>query len=106
MVKVFIPPEFEKKYNALLGNDYTDFIECCKTKPPKSIWVNSLKISPEKIEKSLSERGVTLKQLPFHENAFEISGIERPGNLPEFEDGLFNLQEKSSMLPAIALQPF
>jgi len=109
MAKIHIPAEFEQKYQKLLGSEYLDFIECCKTKLPKSIWINSLKIKPEKFysqfEAKYSDKNIFLKQLPFHENAFEISGIDKPGSLEEFKEGLFNLQEKSAMLPAIALDP-
>ncbi len=104
MGKTFIPQEFEKKYSALLGGEYPGFLECCNTKILKSIWVNSLKTKPEELASRLAPKGWKLTPL-FHENAFGLEGIERPGGSDEFRDGLFNLQEKSSMLPAIILNP-
>ena len=105
MPKTYIPDEFRQKYSALLGRDFDEFLRFSGIKIPKSIWANSLKMPPDMLEKRLSEKGIQLKPLQFHENAFEIAGLARPGSLPEFEQGLFNVQEKASMLPAIALNP-
>ncbi len=99
-----IPKEFRGKYERLLGSESAEFFRCCGTKIPKSIWVNSLKANPEKLSGALASKGWTLGPL-FHENAFALEGIERPGQSAEFRGGLFNLQEKSSMLPAIILNP-
>lgn len=111
MQTTFIPEEFVKKYRKVLGKggygekDAKEFFAFCKKKIPKSIWTNSLKIPPKKLQKILQEKGWKLKQLPFHENAFSLHEISLPGKSAEFEKGLFNLQEKISMLPAIVLNP-
>lgn len=104
MGKTFIPKEFQEKYSNLMGKESEEFFEYCKIKWPKSIWVNSLKIKPELLVKELREKGWELENL-FHENAFSLKGIDRPGQSEQFKEGLFNLQEKSSMLPAIILNP-
>jgi NOL1/NOP2/sun family putative RNA methylase len=104
MKKTFIPEDFKKKYEKILGIESEEFFSFCKTKYPKSIWVNSLKIKPGLLEKILVKKGWKLERL-FHENAFGLENIEKPGQTREFKDGLFNLQEKASMLPAIALNP-
>ncbi|MCR4369217.1 MAG: RsmB/NOP family class I SAM-dependent RNA methyltransferase [archaeon] len=102
--KTFIPPQFREKYSKIMGEEANVFFEVCRTKWPKSIWVNSLKIRPSVLKKSLEKKGWVLDDL-FHENAFAISGVERPGGSEEFAQGLFNAQEKSSMLPALVLAP-
>lgn len=104
MGKTFIPAEFGQKYSALLVDDYARFLECCGTKIPKSIWVNSLKAKPAELAGQLGAKGWKLTAL-FHENSFALEGIDRPGGSDEFRQGLFNLQEKSSMLPALILNP-
>ncbi|HIH09437.1 MAG TPA: RsmB/NOP family class I SAM-dependent RNA methyltransferase [Candidatus Diapherotrites archaeon] len=101
--KPFIPQEFTDKYTQILGQEAGAFFECCNRKIPKSIWVNSLKIRPQLLAKDLGKKGWNLVQLPFHENAFALEGVERPGGSDEFNAGLFNLQEKASMIPALAL---
>ncbi len=104
MEKTFIPDEFRKKYTELAGNEAGEFFKFCTSKIPKSIWMNSLKIKPAILAKGLRKNGWELTGL-FSENAFALSGVERPGQSDEFKKGLFNLQEKAAMLPAIALEP-
>lgn len=104
MKKTFIPREFKEKYERLLGEESTEFFRYCTTKIPKSIWMNSLKIKPAILVQSLEGKGWKLTQL-FHENAFALEGVGRPGQSEEFKEGLFNLQEKASMLPALILNP-
>ena len=104
MKKTFLPEEFKKKYSKIMGNEKDSFFEYCCKKISKSIWVNSLKINPRLLEKELKNQNWKLTNL-FHENAFAIEGITRPGQSEQFKQGLFNLQEKSSMLPALILAP-
>lgn len=104
MEKPFIPPEFREKYSSLLGKESAEFFECCSRKIPKSIWINSLFAKPGLIAKDIRKKNWILEPL-FHENAFALVGVEKPGQSPEFRKGLFNLQEKASMLPAIILDP-
>lgn len=105
MKRTFFPEEFREKYRKLLGDEFEEFMRFSQMKILKSIWVNSLKINPAELKQRLEKQGAKLKQIEFHENAFEIEGIERPGSLEEFREGLFNLQEKSSMVPALVLAP-
>ncbi len=104
MHKPFMPEEFVEKYSRLLGEESGEFFEACSRKGPKSIWINSLKARPEIIARDLAKKGWKLQKL-FHENAYSLEGVERPGQSPEFREGVFNLQEKASMLPAIVLSP-
>ncbi|MEK6973544.1 MAG: RsmB/NOP family class I SAM-dependent RNA methyltransferase [archaeon] len=105
MKKTFLPEKFIEKYSAILGKDSEKFFKSCCTKIPKSIWANSLKINPKQLEKILKEKGWGVKQLPFHKNSFLLEGVEKPGDSEEFRLGLFNLQEKASMLPVLVLDP-
>jgi len=104
MAKERFPKEYLEKYSAILGDRFGQFIESFSTKPKKTIWCNSLSTTPQELKDELSGRGITLNQLEFSPNAFQIeSGPERPGTDEAFAQGRFNLQEKASMLPAIAL---
>ncbi len=105
MSKQFFPREFREKYSELLGVDFDSFFEACSRKVGKSIWVNSLKTEPRVLVESLEDKGWVLSNLGFHENAFSVEGVVRPGQCEEFKVGLFNLQEKASMIPALALNP-
>ncbi|MFH1391543.1 MAG: RsmB/NOP family class I SAM-dependent RNA methyltransferase [Candidatus Diapherotrites archaeon] len=104
MKKTFIPEEFRKKYSKIMEKESDIFFEYCKIKMPKSIWINSLKIKPEILIKELRKKDWILEKL-FHENAYSLKDVSKPGQSEQFKQGLFNVQEKSSMLPAIALSP-
>ncbi|MBN2127357.1 MAG: RsmB/NOP family class I SAM-dependent RNA methyltransferase [Candidatus Diapherotrites archaeon] len=106
MNKTFFPEAFLEKYRKLMGNEFDEFIAVSKTKWSKSIWVNSNKINPKELKKKLEEKKWKLKELNFTENGFELTeSAQKPGQEIEFKNGLFNLQEKSSMLPALILNP-
>ncbi|RYV01296.1 16S rRNA (cytosine(1407)-C(5))-methyltransferase RsmF [Shewanella sp. OPT22] len=70
-----------------------------------SIRVNTLKISNESLIQILEKKGYQLQAIPWCKNGFWITGGEERslGNLVEHLQGLFYIQEASSMLPPIAL---
>src|SRR3989344_4230296 len=102
METAYIPGDFRKKYSEIAGSESAQFFEACARKIPKSVWMNSLKIKPEILAKGLARKGWKLEKL-YHENAYSLEGIDRPGKSEEFERGFFNLQEKASMAPAVVL---
>ena len=55
-------PLFLERMKELLGGDFDSYIESLKSEPPKSIRVNTLKISPEELKKRLEEKGWKIKQ--------------------------------------------
>ncbi len=89
--------------------DLDKFFETVKTKPRKSIRVNTLKIQPEELIIKLKNKGWKLKQ-PC-ENYPEIIQIQselKPGELGTTKEhilGHYYVQEITSMMPIIALQP-
>lgn len=104
MGKPFFPQEFVEKYSELLGSESGEFFSACSLKIRKSIWLNSLMARPSMIARDLMKIGWALRPL-FHENAYSLEGVQHPGASDEFRQGLFNLQEKAAMLPAIVLKP-
>ncbi len=106
MKTTFFPKDFTEKYARILGGQAPEFFSACSTKEQKTIWCNSLVIAPQALKQRLEAEGWVLHPLGFHENAFAISGESpRPGADDAFKEGLFNLQEKAAMLPAIVLAP-
>jgi tRNA (cytosine49-C5)-methyltransferase len=104
-----LKPGFEERMKKLLGSEYEEFIESLKGMPFNSIRVNELKISTSELKKILEDKGWKINQ-PFHSNP-EIMTIEsrlEPGELGRtFEHllGYYYIQETSSMLPVIVLNP-
>ena len=104
MRNTFFPPEFLAKYKTLLGDEWPRFFDTIKTKQPKGFWVNTNKATVEHVKESLTKKGIEFKQLPFHEQAFFIDARE-PGKMEEYLKGWISIQEKGSMMPAVALAP-
>ncbi|MFA5174215.1 MAG: RsmB/NOP family class I SAM-dependent RNA methyltransferase [Candidatus Pacearchaeota archaeon] len=103
-------PKFIERIKALLENeeDVNEFFECCKTKPSKSIRVNTLKISPEELKSRLIEKGWKIKQIENHPEIIQIISELQPGELGKTKEhilGYYYSQEITSMMPIIALQP-
>ncbi|MDO5293810.1 MAG: 16S rRNA (cytosine(967)-C(5))-methyltransferase RsmB [bacterium] len=63
-----------------------------------TIRTNLLKTTPEELKASLEKAGVTVKPASYMPYAFYISNYNYLSNLEEFREGLFQVQDESSML--------
>jgi NOL1/NOP2/sun family putative RNA methylase len=109
-------PEFEQRMNELLKlagsneKDKDDFWKIVHQEPQNSIRCNTLKISPSELKARLEKLGWKTSQ-PFEKEYPEIMIIENalmPGELGKTHEhilGYYYVQEISSMLPIIALNP-
>ena len=84
------------------------FIQACGRPLRKSIRVNTLKISIDEFQQIANQYGWKLANIPWCAEGFWIENEEKLattsfGNLPEHIQGLFYIQEASSMLPPNAL---
>jgi len=107
----FPPKEgFVKRMETLLGKaDAKKFFEISYTKTPVSIRCNTLKISVDELKGRLEGYGWKIRQ-PFDEfpEVMVIESALRPGELGKTKEhllGYYYVQEISSMLPMLALQP-
>ncbi len=82
-----------------------DFIHYCGLPLRPSIRVNTLKISSDGLKAILEPRGWQFEPVPWCEDGFWVSYPPecQPGNLAEHIQGLFYIQEASSMMPPSAL---
>jgi len=110
MKKSYPPkPLFIERMKLLLGKDFKEYEEILKKEPVRSIRVNTLKISPEKLKKRLEDKGWKINQ-PWKEYP-EVLIVESnllPGELGRALEhllGYYYVQELASMLPIIALKP-
>lgn len=69
---------------------------------PLSIRVNLNKITPEELTARLKAQGITVRQDDTLSYALHISGIDYLRGIPEFEEGLFYVQDINSMKVAEA----
>lgn len=101
-------PLFEQRMKQLIP-DYEKFFEYSKKPPLNSIRCNTLKTKPEELKKRLEAKGWQIFQ-PY-DNFPEIMIVEnqlQPGELGKSIEhllGYYYVQEISSMMPIIALQP-
>jgi len=72
---------------------------------PITIRTNLLRIQPEELRARLETEGVTVKEVPALSYAFEISGFDYLQSLETFEEGLFYVQDISSMMVAEVAAP-
>jgi len=103
-------PLFIERMSQLLDNkeDLNKFLETIKTKPRKSIRVNTLKISPQELVTKLEKRGWKLEQIKDHPEIIQIQSQLEPGELGKTKEhilGYYYVQEITSTIPIIALQP-
>ena len=103
--------KFVDRISKLLRNkqDVDKFFEIAKTRPNKAIRCNTLKISPENLMKRLNSMGWEVEQ-PFLEYP-EIMIVRSellPGEIGKTREhivGYYYVQEITSMMPLIALNP-
>ena len=72
---------------------------------PWSIRTNTLKCTPEELRDKLKAEGVTVEPVKDLDYAFYISGFDYLNGLQSFEDGLFYVQDVSSMMAAELAAP-
>lgn len=72
---------------------------------PTTIRVDTNRISAEKLAKRLKEQGICVKQDEELSECLYLSGYDSMGRLEEFQQGLFYIQDKSSMLVAKMAAP-
>lgn len=105
-----IKEEFRQRVEKLLGKEESaQFFEIAYYSTPDSIRCNTLKINVNDLKKRLDEKGWNIKQ-PFPDNP-EIMIVKsrlKPGELGRTKEhllGYYYVQEISSMLPLLVLNP-
>jgi tRNA (cytosine49-C5)-methyltransferase len=99
-------PEFKEKFIERYSNltDFEEFKKYSLKGQRKSVRVNTLKISVDEFKKEF--KNLKLKQIPWCKEGFFIdSSIRGLGNLFGHSMGYFYVQEASSMIPALVLNP-
>ncbi len=65
-----------------------------------TIRVNTSKISMEELEDSLLRKNIEVEKSELVNNALYVKNMESIGSMKEFSEGMFQIQDISSMLPA------
>lgn len=74
-----------------------NMLQAFLTEGPTCIRVNTARIQPEELIQRLSGQGITVSRHPEEERALYISNYDYLNRIPEFAEGLFYIQDVSSM---------
>ncbi len=109
LYKIELKEQFSERMKILLEKDFERFMESLKEKPFNSIRVNELKISVSDLKKRLEDKGWEMKQLiSSHPEIMVIESELEPGEIGRTLEhllGYYYVQEISSMLPVLVLNP-
>lgn len=104
-MKTELPDEFVKRYDEILGSRVDKFLEYLIKPIKPGIRVNTLKVEPEKLAEMLNEHyGWKPEPVRWMDYAFRLD-VENPGASIESMAGLYYVQELSSMIPPMTLDP-
>ena len=97
-VKYSMPEWIVKRFESEFGTEKAEkILQASIGSRPVYIRTNVSRIKPSELKVMLEDEGVNVKSVEGREYAFEISGFDRLGSLQSFNDGLFSVQDLSSM---------
>lgn len=98
--------EFKKLCQELLGSECSEYLKSLKKRLPKYLRANQLRVKTEELRKRLESKNWVLEKVPWTSYGFRIvKSPESPGQTLEHELGLYYVQDASSMVPPIVLNP-
>jgi NOL1/NOP2/sun family putative RNA methylase len=103
-----LPLEFREKLNLLVPSEKLQevLLSFCSEKPV-SFRANTLKISTTQVKEQLETLGIEYKQVPWYQDAFVLVKEQKEELTKSllFQNGLIYVQNLSSMIPALVLNP-
>ena len=87
-----------RHFNKEYGNSGDGIIEALSCGRPLYIRVNTGKIRPEELIDKFLAQGIEAKASPLRSDMLKIEGVDSLVFMPEFEEGLFTVQDVSSSL--------
>lgn len=81
--------------------------EIFSTRTVSTLRLNDLISDPQKIKSTLLRKGLRLRKVGWIDNTYIVPGIDKSelGKMHEYEKGLFYIQNLSSMIPPILIDP-
>ncbi len=97
----FLTEEWLREYGRdVTENILSNFLQEAAT----TIRVNTQRISTKDLQKQLEAEGIVVETIPFLPYALRIRGYDSLGRIPAFREGLFFVQDISSMLAVEAAE--
>ncbi|HEY3374311.1 MAG TPA: 16S rRNA (cytosine(967)-C(5))-methyltransferase RsmB [Candidatus Aquicultor sp.] len=105
-LKYFHPLWLVKMWVEEFGLEETEALCRADNQPPQlTIRVNTLKTTPDELAASLREAGWTVEPGRYLSEALAVKGTGDLSQLPQFKEGLFYVQDQSSMMIAHVVDP-
>lgn len=100
------PAWLVEQWLKLFGLEETILLCQANNEPaPNTVRTNTLKNTRESLTARLTEDGLTVRKTSFAPEGLNISGFYSLNSLAAFQEGLFQVQDESSMLAGRALMP-
>ncbi len=97
-IRYSFPEWIYERFTEEFGEEKTvEIFKYCLEAGPVYIRINETKTNTEEMRKKLADQGIEVKDVPDHPYALEISGFSSIGSIEGFEEGLFSVQDVSSM---------
>lgn len=103
-----LPEQFLTRLKELIpAKDFETVAESFCTDKPITIRVNTLRTNKSELRDALKKHGISVSEVPWYKNAFTVAVPNKQllTSLPFFESGDFYIQNLSSMIPVLALNP-
>ena len=104
-----LKPRFEEYIKKIIPeSEFQEFLKFCEKPTRKIIRCNTLKISPNELKKRLEQKWKILQPYSDYPEIMIIESQLKPGELGknvEHQTGLYYVQELSSMMSPLALDP-
>lgn len=100
------PKWLVEKYIKLFGTDFTQsLLEAGNGTPELTVRANTLKLTPEELVEMLKKEGCDAAAGQYVREAVVLKSSVNVAELQAYQNGLFQVQDESSMLPATVLAP-
>ena len=102
-----LPERFIEKLEQMYPNTFKTVIKSFDTKPAPSFRVNTLISNRNEVQRYLTEQGFVVNQVEWYNDAFvlENKSIRELTETDIYQNGLIYIQNLSSMIPALVLNP-
>jgi len=105
-VRYSYPKWLAEKYIGIFGAEFAEaLLDAGNSMPELTVRTNTLRITPEELMKKLQEEGVDASPGRYVPEAVVLKSHVSISDLNAFRNGLFQVQDESSMLPVLVLAP-
>lgn len=102
MIPEFLIEKLNNQYGLEIKNK---IIEGYKTKRKSSLRINTIKTNKEEIKKELQKANIKYKEIEWYKDALILEEEKNIRNLEIYKNGKIYMQNLSSMIPPIILEP-